>query len=154
MAVDLKQFRGAFFEEAGEHLAEMERLLLELDPANPGAEGVNAIFRAAHSIKGGANMFALGEIAGVTHEMETVLDAARKGKLRLTGPIVDALLGGCDFVRDAVVKARADKAADAARAAKITADLRNLAAPDAPKPRARIELVWPAKAKREAKKIR
>lgn len=154
MAVDLKQFRGAFFEEAGEHLAEMERLLLELDPANPGAEGVNAIFRAAHSIKGGANMFALGEIAGVTHEMETVLDAARKGKLRLTGPIVDALLGGCDFVRDAVAKARADKAADAARAAKITGDLRNLAAPDAPKPRARIELVWPAKAKREAKKIR
>jgi two-component system chemotaxis sensor kinase CheA len=154
MAVDLKQFRGAFFEEAGEHLAEMERLLLELDPANPDAEGVNAIFRAAHSIKGGANMFALGEIAGVTHEMETVLDAARKGKLRLTGPIVDALLGGCDFVRDAVAKARADKAADAARAAQITADLRNLAAPDAPKPRARIELVWPARAKREAKKIR
>ena len=154
MAVDLKQFRGAFFEEAGEHLAEMERLLLELDPANPDAEGVNAIFRAAHSIKGGANMFALGEIAGVTHEMETVLDAARKGRLRLTGPIVDALLGGCDFVRDAVAKARADKAADAARAAKITADLRNLAAPVAPKPRARIELAWPAKAKREAKKIR
>jgi two-component system chemotaxis sensor kinase CheA len=154
MAVDLKQFRGAFFEEAGEHLAEMERLLLELDPANPDAEGVNAIFRAAHSIKGGANMFALGEIAGVTHEMETVLDAARKGKLRLTGPIVDALLGGCDFVRDAVAKARADKAADAARAAQITAELRNLAAPDAPKPRARIELAWPAKAKREAKKIR
>lgn len=154
MAVDLKQFRGAFFEEAGEHLAEMERLLLGLDPADPDAEGVNAIFRAAHSIKGGANMFALGEIAGVTHEMETVLDAARKGKLRLTGPIVDALLGGCDFVRDAVAKARADKAADAARAVQITADLRSLAAPDAPKPRARIELAWPAKAKREAKKIR
>jgi len=107
MAVDLKQFRGAFFEEAGEHLAEMERLLLELDPANPDAEGVNAIFRAAHSIKGGANMFALAEIAGVTHEMETVLDAARKGRLPITGAIIDALLRGCDFVRHAVAQARA-----------------------------------------------
>jgi two-component system chemotaxis sensor kinase CheA len=154
MAVDLKQFRGAFFEEAGEHLAEMERLLLELNTENPDAEGVNAIFRAAHSIKGGANMFALGEIAGVTHEMETVLDAARKGKLRLTGPIVDALLRGCDFVRDAVAKARADRPADAPRATAITGELRSLAAPEAPKARARIEIVWPAKGKREAKKVR
>jgi two-component system chemotaxis sensor kinase CheA len=155
MAVDLKQFRGAFFEEAAEHLAEMERLLLELDTDNPDAEGVNAIFRAAHSIKGGANMFALADIAGVTHEMETVLDAARKEKLRLTGPIVDALLRGCDFVRDAVAKARAGKPADSPRAASINAELRGLAAPEAPaRPRARLELAWPGKGKRDAKKAR
>jgi HPt (histidine-containing phosphotransfer) domain-containing protein len=78
MAVDLKQFQAAFFDVASEHLADMERLLLELDPGNPDAECVNAIFRSAHSIKGGANMFGLAEIAGVTHEMETVLDAARR----------------------------------------------------------------------------
>jgi two-component system chemotaxis sensor kinase CheA len=154
MAVDLKQFRGAFFEEAGEHLAEMERLLLELDTENPDAEGVNAIFRAAHSIKGGANMFALTDIAGVTHEMETVLDAARKAKLRLTGPIVDALLRGCDFVRDAVAKARADKPADAARAAAIGTELRSLTAPEAPKAAAKLEILWPPKTRREAKKAK
>jgi two-component system chemotaxis sensor kinase CheA len=154
MAVDLKQFRGAFFEEAGEHLAEMERLLLELDTDQPDAEGVNAIFRAAHSIKGGANMFALAEIAGVTHEMETVLDAARKARLRLTGPIVDALLRGCDFVRDALGKARADKPADAARAGAIGGELRARAAPQAPRVRSRIEIVWPAKGKRDPRKVK
>ncbi|HEX6267011.1 MAG TPA: chemotaxis protein CheA [Burkholderiales bacterium] len=156
MAVDLKQFRGAFFDEAGEHLADMERLLLELDPASPDAEGVNAIFRAAHSIKGGANMFALAEIAGVTHEMETVLDAARKGKLPITGAIVDALLHGCDFVRDAVAQARSEQPADAARAGTITAELRALGSPDTPQPapRERLELVWPAGTKREAKKVK
>jgi two-component system chemotaxis sensor kinase CheA len=156
MAVDLKQFRGAFFEEAGEHLAEMERLLLELDPASPDAEGVNAIFRAAHSIKGGANMFALAEIAGVTHEMETVLDAARKGKLPITAAIVDALLRGCDFVRHAVAQARADKPADAVRAGTINAELRGLAAPEAPqsRPRERLEIAWPAKTRRDARKVK
>ncbi|HEX6319191.1 MAG TPA: chemotaxis protein CheA [Burkholderiales bacterium] len=154
MAVDLKQFRGAFFEEAGEHLAEMERLLLELDPANPDAEGVNAIFRAAHSIKGGANMFALAEIAAVTHEMETVLDAARKGRLPITGAIIDALLRGCDFVRHAVAQARADKPADSARAGTVNAELRGLAAPEAPGPRERLEIAWPAKTRRDAKRAK
>ena len=156
MAVDLKQFRGAFLEEAREHLAEMERLLLALDPANPDAENVNAIFRAAHSIKGGANMFALAEIAGVTHEMETVLDAARKAKLPLSGAIVDTLLRGCDFVRAAVAHAGADKPADAERAGHVAAELRALAVPDAPpaRPRERLELAWPAKGKRDAKKVK
>ena len=154
MTVDLKQFRGAFFEEAGEHLADMERLLLELDPAQPDAEGVNAIFRAAHSIKGGANMFALADIAGVTHEMETVLDAARRGKLQLSAAIVDAVLRGCDFLRAAVAQARAERPGDAARAAAVAAELRALAAPEAASARARLELAWPAKAKRDAKKAK
>ena len=154
MTVDLKQFRGAFFEEAGEHLADMERLLLELDPAQPDAEGVNAIFRAAHSIKGGANMFALADIAGVTHEMETVLDAARRGKLQLSAAIVDAVLRGCDFLRAAVAQARAERPGDAARAAAVAAELRALAAPEAPKASARLELAWPAKVKRDAKKVK
>ena len=124
MAVDLKQFRGAFFEEAREHLAEMERLLLALDPTNPDTENVNAIFRAAHSIKGGANMFSLAEIAAVTHEMETVLDAARKARLRLSGAIIDTLLRGCDFVRAALAQAGADKPADGVRAAQLRSDVR------------------------------
>jgi two-component system chemotaxis sensor kinase CheA len=155
MAIDLKQFQAAFFEEAAEHLAEMERLLVALDPGD--AEGVNAIFRAAHSIKGGANMFALAEISGVTHEMETVLDAARRGKLQLTRPLVDALLRGCDFLREALAQGRAGRAADAARAAAICAELRAVPAAEAPPqsaPRERLELAWPAKSKRDAKKVK
>ena len=169
MAVDLKQFRAAFFEEAAEHLAEMERLLVELDPAKADAEGVNAIFRAAHSIKGGANMFGLAEIAAVTHEMETVLDAARRGKLSLTRPIVDALLRGCDFVREAVAHGRAERPADAAAASAVAGELRSVVAAAAGQPaesqdasrpaveperRERLALHWPPKVKRNAKAVK
>ena len=79
MAVDLTQFHAVFFEEAAEHLADMERRLVALDPGDPAREDVDGIFRAAHSIKGGANMFGFAEIAQVTHELETLLDAARRG---------------------------------------------------------------------------
>lgn len=156
MAIDLKQFQAAFFEEAAEHLAAMERLLVGLDPAGADAEDVNAIFRAAHSIKGGANMFALAEIAGATHEMETVLDGARRGRLRLTRAIVDALLRGCDFLRDALAQGRAGRAADAGRASAIAAELRGVPAAGAPQAKSgeRLELVWPAKVKRDAKKVK
>jgi two-component system chemotaxis sensor kinase CheA len=58
MAVDLTQFHAVFFEEAAEHLADMERRLVALDPAAAEREDVDGIFRAAHSIKGGANMLA------------------------------------------------------------------------------------------------
>ena len=53
-AIDMAQFFQVFFDEAAEHLAAMEALLLGLDTASPDAEELNAIFRAAHSIKGGA----------------------------------------------------------------------------------------------------
>ncbi|MDW9235626.1 hpt domain protein [Burkholderia thailandensis] len=53
MSIDLSQFSDVFFEEAEEHLRAMETLLLACDVSNPDAEDLNAIFRAAHSIKGG-----------------------------------------------------------------------------------------------------
>ncbi|MFA7506572.1 MAG: Hpt domain-containing protein, partial [Burkholderiaceae bacterium] len=56
-AFDLSQFYAVFFEEAGENLADMETLLLDLDVEAPGDEPLNAIFRCAHSIKGGAATF-------------------------------------------------------------------------------------------------
>lgn len=153
MAIDLKQFQAAFFEEAAEHLAEMERLLVELDPSAADGEAVNAIFRAAHSIKGGANMFALAEIGGVTHEMETVLDAARRGKLQLTRAMVDAALRGCDFLREAIAQGRAGRPADAARAAGVVAQLREMSDVK-PQATQRLALQWPARSKRDAKKIK
>jgi len=53
MNVDLSQFYAVFFDESAEHLAEMERIFLAIDPANPDDEELNAVFRAAHSIKVG-----------------------------------------------------------------------------------------------------
>jgi two-component system chemotaxis sensor kinase CheA len=132
MAVDLTQFHAVFFEEAAEHLADMERRLVALDPAQADREDVDGIFRAAHSIKGGANMFGFAEIAQVTHELETLLDAARRGSLEMTRAMVDAALGAGDYLDEALAAARAGRAADASRAQSLSAELRELAAQSAP----------------------
>ncbi|WP_253820053.1 Hpt domain-containing protein, partial [Variovorax paradoxus] len=65
--MDLSQFTQAFFVEAIELLAEMEQLLLELDVDAPDSEQLNAIFRAAHSIKGGAATFGFTALTNTTH---------------------------------------------------------------------------------------
>jgi two-component system chemotaxis sensor kinase CheA len=155
MTIDLSQFKATFYEEATEHLAELERLLLGLDAKRPDAEAVNGIFRAAHSIKGGANMFGLAAIADVTHEMETVLDGARRGKLRLNRSILDTILEGGDFVRQAVAASRAGGDVDAALASDIAARLRGLAAGEAaPQGTAQLELRWPKGRARKVKDVR
>jgi len=134
MAVDLTQFHAVFFEEAAEHLADMERRLVALDPAQADREEVDAIFRAAHSIKGGANMFGFAEIAQVTHELETLLDAARRGSLAMTRDLVDAALGARDYLDQALAAARGGGAADAPGAQDLCAELRRLAAESLPAP--------------------
>jgi len=136
MAVDLTQFHAVFFEEAAEHLADMERRLVALDPASADREDVDGIFRAAHSIKGGANMFGFAEIAQVTHELETLLDAARRGSLPMTRDIVDAALGARDYLDQALAAARSGHAADADLARSLSAELRELAAQAAAVPAA------------------
>lgn len=89
--IDITQFHAVFFEEADEHLRNMESLLLEIDLAAPDAEAVNAVFRAAHSIKGGSGMFGFDDVTDLTHEVETLLDRVRKGQLPLTVEIVDVM---------------------------------------------------------------
>ncbi len=127
MAIDLKQFHDVFFEEAEEHLSAVERILLNLDVTNPDPEDVNGIFRAAHSIKGGANMFGFSEIGAVTHAMETVLDGVRGGGLDISAEIVDAVLRGNDIVRNALAAQRAGSEIDAASAQIITSQLEVIA---------------------------
>jgi len=96
--IDVSQFHAVFFEEADEHLASMEALLLALNVAQPDEEAVNAVFRAAHSIKGSAGMFGFTDITALTHEAETLLDRVRKLELPLTVEIVDALLETRDIL--------------------------------------------------------
>lgn len=97
--IDLAQFHQVFFEEAAEHLADLERLLVNLDVGAPAAEDLNAIFRAAHSIKGGSGTFGFHEMATVTHELESLLDRVRKGELALRPDMVDVLLAAADLLR-------------------------------------------------------
>ncbi len=97
--IDLSQFYQVFFEEAGENLDNMEQLLLNLDIENPDDEQMNAIFRCAHSIKGGAATFGFNDVAELTHQMETLLDKLRRHELAPTSQMVDVLLQSGDALR-------------------------------------------------------
>ncbi|EHQ51731.1 CheA signal transduction histidine kinase [Ectothiorhodospira sp. PHS-1] len=92
-----------FFDEAAEHLSEMESLLLELDVTSVDKEMLNAIFRAAHSIKGGAGTFGFTDMAQVTHVLETLLDRLRKQELQPTTAMVDAFLDAGDVLKAQLV---------------------------------------------------
>jgi two-component system chemotaxis sensor kinase CheA len=97
--IDLSQFYQVFFEEAGENLEQMERMLLKLDVGNADDEEMNAIFRCAHSVKGGAATFGFNDLAELTHQMETLLDKLRRHELAPTAEMVDVLLKSGDALR-------------------------------------------------------
>jgi two-component system chemotaxis sensor kinase CheA len=97
--IDLSQFYQVFFEEAGENLDNMEQLLLNVNVEAADDEELNAIFRCAHSIKGGAATFGFSDVAELTHQMETLLDKLRRHELQPTAPMVDVLLQSGDALR-------------------------------------------------------
>ncbi len=99
MTIDISQFFQVFFDEAEELLAEMERLLLAVNIDAPDAEDLNAIFRTAHSVKGGASTFGVTDMTEVTHILETLLDRVRKGEMALTSEHVDAFLAAKDILK-------------------------------------------------------
>src|SRR5690554_722784 len=98
--MDITDFYDTFFEEAEELLADMERYLLELDVDEPDGEQLNAIFRAAHSIKGGAGTFGFDVLQKTTHLFENLLDYARKGELELRRDLIDIFLETKDMLSD------------------------------------------------------
>ncbi|HEY9380163.1 MAG TPA: Hpt domain-containing protein, partial [Burkholderiales bacterium] len=105
-SIDMSQFYQVFFEEAQEHLGEMESLLLSIDPAAATSDELNAIFRAAHSIKGGSGTFGFTDMTAVTHELESLLDKVRKNELPLTLDMVDALLVAGDVLKAQLARHR------------------------------------------------
>ena len=126
MAIDMSQFYQVFFEESAEHLAAMESLLLELDVDNPDPEQLNAIFRAAHSIKGSAGTFGFTDLAETTHILENLLDRIRKEELELRADMVDAFLQCGDVLRDMLEAHQGRGEADTAAVEAICARLRQL----------------------------
>jgi two-component system chemotaxis sensor kinase CheA len=97
--IDLSQFYQVFFEEAGENLESMEQMLLNLDLETADDEELNAIFRCAHSVKGGAATFGFADVAELTHQMETLLDKLRRHELTPTPAMVDVLLLSGDALK-------------------------------------------------------
>lgn len=92
-------FRRMYEQEAGTALDRLSRDLLALEASEQDPELVNAVFRDAHNLKGGAAVVGLGDIARVAHAMESILEPVRAGKVKATADAVDALLSGVDAVR-------------------------------------------------------
>jgi len=126
---DLGQFYQVFFEEAGDNLERMEQLLVALDLAAPDDETLHAIFRCAHSIKGGAATFGFGELADLTHVMETLLDRLRRHELVPTTAMVDTLLASGDALRE-MLRYRQEGSGEAVDDRELRATLVRLAAPE------------------------
>ena len=114
MAIDLdmSQFYDIFYEESLEGLEAMESGLIELDIDNPDTEAINTIFRAAHSIKGGAGTFGFTDIADFTHVVETLFDEVRGHNRSVSKPLIDIMLESVDFLRNMIAQSKAGTPAD------------------------------------------
>ncbi|SEF68074.1 chemotaxis protein CheA [Nitrosomonas ureae] len=126
MSTDLEQFYEIFFEESSELLADMEACLLRLDVNSPDLEDLNAIFRAAHSIKGGAGTFGFTDMTEMTHMLETLLDRLRKGELEVRSEMVDAFLKAGDVIKAQLDGHRGEGQADPTVAEAICEELKRL----------------------------
>ena len=104
--LEMEEIVKVFFEESFEGLDAMESGLLTLD-VHADRETINTIFRAAHSIKGGAGTFGFMEIAQFTHSVETLLDEMRNGMRAVSNDAVQVLLQAVDVIREMTQSAQA-----------------------------------------------
>jgi two-component system chemotaxis sensor kinase CheA len=96
--MDLDDALETFIVECRELLGDMETALLAVEGADQKDEMINAIFRAAHTIKGSSGLFSLDHVVAFTHVVESVLDKVRAGKLVLADKLVVLLLACCDHI--------------------------------------------------------
>ena len=99
MSLDMNALKQTFLEESFEGLELMESGILEIDIDTPDPEEINSIFRAIHSIKGGAGTFGFKEIVGLTHTFENILDEIRNNERRLTTDITDVFFKAIDALK-------------------------------------------------------
>jgi len=128
MSIDMAQFHQVFFEESFEGLDIMETGLLDMDPGTVDSDTINRIFRAAHSIKGGAGTFGFMHISEFTHIMETLLDEQRDGRRDVTQEAINTLLASVDVLRDMLSAAQDGGEYDEERAKTQRADLERILA--------------------------
>jgi len=111
----LEASRAAFREEAYELLGELETALMELEEAPQDMDLVNRVFRAMHTIKGSGAMFGFDAISAFTHDVETVFDLVREGKIAVTGDLIGLSLDARDQIRTML-----DNEGDPVRQARLT----------------------------------
>ncbi len=130
MALDpMAAIRATFFVECEEQLGELESGLMAMESGAADAETVNAVFRAVHSIKGGAGAFALDELVRFAHVFETTLDGVRAGRLQAAPAMLQIMLRAADALSDLVRVARDGGTSDAERVKALAAELAALINP-------------------------
>lgn len=113
--MDMAKYRQLFQSEAGEHLANLMRLLVALDDRPDDREAVHAAFREAHSLKGMARTMGYLATADVAHALEDLLDGIRDGGTA-DGPLLDRLLAGADLLEQLLADVAAGRDERDARA--------------------------------------
>ena len=125
MSVDMRQFLASFFDEAAEHVENMEAGLLELESSPNDVELLNTIFRAAHSIKGASSTFGVQAVGEFTHVLESLLDRMRDGEIQVTSESTEVLLTSVDVLNGLLSAAR-DGTAAPGNVAEVLARLQEL----------------------------
>lgn len=126
--IDLSQFHEVFFEESFENLEAMESGLLSFSDGMPEPEQINTVFRAAHSIKGGAATFGFLVISEFTHVVETLLDQVRAGERSVTSDFVDIMLESVDLIRSLLTDSRSGNVLDDRQTQELIEKLNSLQA--------------------------
>jgi two-component system chemotaxis sensor kinase CheA len=119
----LESIKVTFFQECEELLGDLEAGLLALQAGEGDDETVNAVFRAVHSVKGGAGAFALEALVRFAHTFETTLDKVRSGQLKADEQVLKVLLRATDVLADLVQAAKTDGVVDPSRTAEASEDL-------------------------------
>lgn len=126
MSIDVSQFHQVFFEESFEGLDAMEMGLLGMQEGAPDAETINTIFRAAHSIKGGAGTFGFSRVSEFTHGLETLLDQMRNGERDVSQQAINTMLQAVDVLRDMLTAVQQGDEIDETSAASVGKDIKAL----------------------------
>ncbi|MGV1790469.1 chemotaxis protein CheA [Rhizobium sp. A37_96] len=136
--MDMNEIKEIFFQECEEQLAELESGLLKMNDGDRDPETVNAVFRAVHSIKGGAGAFGLDDLVAFAHVFETTLDCVRSNKLEPTQDVLKVMLKAADVLADLTNAARDSGSVDQARSRGLVKELEALANGDLPAPSAAV----------------
>ncbi|CAN7207200.1 chemotaxis protein CheA [Rhizobium sp. LjRoot30] len=148
--MDMNEIKEIFFQECEEQLAELESGLLKLNDGDRDPETVNAVFRAVHSIKGGAGAFGLDDLVAFAHVFETTLDCVRSNKLEPTQDVLKVMLKSADVLADLTNAARDGGSVDESRSRGLVKELEALAHGEIPAPSAAVEAPAPKPAPKAA----
>ena len=148
--MDMNEIKEIFFQECEEQLAELESGLLKMNDGDRDPETVNAVFRAVHSIKGGAGAFGLDDLVAFAHVFETTLDCVRSNKLEPTQDVLKVMLKSADVLADLTNAARDGGSVDESRSRGLVKELEALANGELPSPSAVAEAPAPKAAAKPA----